>query len=99
MAVKSLRWSASASGENGKLTYYLLSEWGEKVALRVSDQIDKTAERIQQTPDQFPLLSEHKNVRRAVISPQTSIFFKVYRTEIVIISVFDNRQHPKKRKL
>ena len=99
MADKSLRWSDRALKENRKLTDYLLSDWGDKIASRVSEQIEKATQRIQQTPLQFPIFSKQKNVRRAVISPQTSIFFKVYRTEIVIISVFDNRQNPKKRKL
>jgi len=99
MANKSLRWSDRARAENSKLIDYLLSEWGDEITSRVSEQIEKTAQRIQQTPDQFPIFSKRKNVRRAVVSPQTSIFFKVYRTEIVMIAVFDNRQNPRKRKL
>ena len=99
MADKSLIWSDRALDENRKLLDYLLSEWGDEITSRVNEQIEKTAKRIQQAPDQFPIFSKRKNVRRSVVSPQTSIFFKVYRTEIVIISVFDNRQSPKKRKL
>jgi plasmid stabilization system protein ParE len=99
MADKSLRWSERAREENNNLLDYLLNEWGEEITLRIAEQIEKTAIRIQQSPDQFPIFSKRKHVRRCVLSPQTSIFFRVYRTEIVIISVFDNRQNPKKRKL
>ncbi|GAC1307943.1 MAG: hypothetical protein NVSMB24_20770 [Mucilaginibacter sp.] len=99
MSDKSLRWSERAREENNNLSDYLLNEWGEEITARIAEQIERAANRIQQSPDQFPLFSKRKNVRRCVLSPQTSIFFKAYRTEIVIISVFDNRQNPKKRKL
>jgi plasmid stabilization system protein ParE len=99
MAHKSLRWSDRALEENTKLLDYLLNEWGVEITSRVNEQIDKTANRIHQRPYQFPVFSRRKNVRRCVMSPQTSIFFKINKTEIVIISVFDNRQNPKKRKL
>jgi plasmid stabilization system protein ParE len=99
MANRNLRWSDRALEENRKLTIYLLSEWGDEMASKVGEQIEKTPKRIQQTPEQFPLFLKRKNVRRSVISAQTSIFFRVYRAEIVIISVFDNRQSPKRRKL
>jgi len=81
------------------INFYLLNEWGAEITSRVNEQIDKTANRIHQTPHQFPVFLKRKNVRRCVMSPQTSIFFKINKDEIVIISVFDNRQSPKKLKL
>jgi plasmid stabilization system protein ParE len=99
MENRPLRWSTRAREENRKLTIYLLGEWGEKIATRVSGLIDKAAQRIHQTPEQFPIFSKHKRVRRCVVSPQTSIFFRVDKEEIIIISIFDNRQSPRKRKL
>ena len=99
MADKSLRLSDRALEENRKLLDYLLNEWCNEITSRVHKQIEKTADRIRQTPHQFPVFLKRKNVRRSVVSPQTSIFFKINKNEIVIISVFDNRQNPKKRKL
>jgi plasmid stabilization system protein ParE len=99
MADKSLRWSDRALEENRKLLDYLLNEWGDEITSRVNEQIEKTVNRICQTPYQFPVFLKRKNVHRCVVSPQTSIFFKINKNEIVIISVFDNRQNPKKRKL
>jgi plasmid stabilization system protein ParE len=99
MADKSLRWSERALKENRKLLDYLLSEWGEEITLRIKEQIDRSADRIHLSPEHFPVFLKSKNVRRCVVSPQTSIFFKVNRSEIVIVTLFDNRQSPKKRKL
>jgi len=79
---KSLRWSERALEENRKLLDYLLNEWGSEITSRVNEQIDKTANRIHQTPHQFPVFSKWKNVRRCVVSPQTSIFFKIYKMKL-----------------
>lgn len=99
MPVRNLRWSDRALNETIRLAEYLMNEWGEEVTLRVKEQIDNSAVRIQQSPEHFAIFSKGKNIRRCVMSRQTSIFFKVYKNEILIISVFDNRQNPKKRKL
>jgi len=99
MADKDLRWSDRALEENGKLLDYLLSEWGEEIALRIKEQIDNAAHRIQNSPEHFQVFIKSRNIRRCVISPQTSLFFRVHKKEIVIMSIFDNRRSPKKRKL
>ncbi|MEO8887575.1 MAG: type II toxin-antitoxin system RelE/ParE family toxin [Mucilaginibacter sp.] len=99
MADKNLRWSERALEENRQLFDYLLNEWGVEIALRVREQIDSTAKRIQDAPEHFQIFIKTRNIRRCVISPQTSLFFRVSKKEVEIMSVFDNRQSPKKRKL
>jgi plasmid stabilization system protein ParE len=99
MANRKIRWSDRATDENENLSTYLLSEWGVEVTIRVRNLIDEAVARIHRTPEHFAIFLKRKNVRRCVVSPQTSIFFKVYKKEIVIMSIFDNRQNPRKRKL
>ena len=94
-----LIWSERAILEYKKLMDYLLAEWGEKIRDRVNSELDQSLLRIQKSPEQFPVFSKKKRVRRCVASPQTSIFFKVDKDFIEIYSFFDNRQNPKKRKL
>jgi len=94
-----LIWSDRALKEFGKLQEYLSEEWGEEIAKRVINEIDQTASRIQNSPEHFPFFSKRKKIRRCVASPQTSIFFSLNQDTVEIISVFDNRQNPKKRKL
>jgi plasmid stabilization system protein ParE len=94
-----LIWSDRAMREYEKLQAYLLREWGTVVADRVDDEIERTIFRIKNHPEQFPVFIKAKKIRRCVASPQTSIFFKADKDAIEIVSVFDNRQNPKKRKL
>ena len=95
MLSKPLRWSKRSNDEIEKLILYLRSNWSVEITNRVLDLIDHAAGRIQTSPEQFPLFSKRKRAQRCVVSPQTSIFFRVDKDEIVIISVFDNRQSPR----
>jgi len=94
-----LIWSHRALKEFDGLQEYLYEEWGEEITRRVINEIARTIARIQDSPDQFPLFKRRKKIRRCVASPQTSIFFKAEKEVIEILSIFDNRQNPKKRKL
>ena len=95
----SLKWTDRALEEYDKLLAYLYNEWGEEITLKVVLEIEKAALRIQNTPEHFPVVQKKRNVRRCVMSPQTSIFFKVKKDYIEISAVFDNRQNPRKLKL
>ncbi|HEY2583554.1 MAG TPA: type II toxin-antitoxin system RelE/ParE family toxin [Mucilaginibacter sp.] len=92
-------WMDRASEEYEKLVKYLLGEWGREVAIRISIEIDQTIIRIQNSPEQFPVFRKTKKIHRCVFSPQTSIYFRINKNAIEILSIFDNRQNPKKRKL
>jgi plasmid stabilization system protein ParE len=94
-----LKWTDRAIEEYDKLLTYLYSEWGEEITLRVVPEIEKTTLRIQNSPEQFPVFLKRRNVRRCVVSPQTSIFFKVKKDYIEISALFDNGQNPRKLKL
>jgi len=72
---------------------------GAEIAQRVSDEIDQTVTRIQKSPEHFPFHKKNKSIRRCVASPQTSIYFKANKDQIEIITLFDSRQNPIKRKL
>lgn len=95
----SLIWSERALKEYDQLLDYLIEEWGKEITIRVSLEIDQTISRIQNSPENFPVFLKSKKIRRCVASPQTSIYFKVNKNIVEIISLFDNRQDPRKRKL
>ena len=99
MVPSELRWTLRAIEEYEKLLEYLIEEWGELIANRIRTEINHQFIRIHRDPTQFPVFRKSKNTRRCVASPQTSIYFKVHKDFIEILSVFDNRQNPKKRKL
>ncbi len=94
-----LLWTQRAITEYDYLIDYLFNEWGIEITERVMNEIGKTIDRIQNSPEQFPVFIKSKNIRRSVASPQTLIFFRVNTDQIEILSVFDNRQDPDKQRL
>lgn len=93
-----LKWADRALEEYDKLLDYLYGEWGEDIAIEVAIKIDHTILRIQTSPEHFPFYRKKKKIRRCVASPQTSIYFHFEHDMVEILSLFDNRQNPKKRK-
>jgi len=75
MSVKPVVWSERALKEYEALLDYLLDEWNEQITMQVVDELEQSVLRIQNTPEQFPVILKSKKVRRCVMSPQTSIFF------------------------
>ncbi|MBB3967485.1 type II toxin-antitoxin system RelE/ParE family toxin [Mucilaginibacter phyllosphaerae] len=96
MILIKLIWSARALDEYERLLDYLMPEWGIAITKRVVDSITHQINRIQHSPEQFPIFIKSKNIHRCIISPQTSLFFKASDNTIEILSIFDNRQDPKK---
>ena len=94
-----LIWSERALYEYDALQLYLFGEWGEQITERVTAEIAQTITRIQNSPEHFPFYKKRKKIRRCVASPQTSIYFIFDGGLVEIVSVFDNRQNPRKRKL
>jgi plasmid stabilization system protein ParE len=94
-----LRWTERAADDYEKLVDYLLEEWGLKIAIKVTREINQTITHIKNSPEHFPILLKKKKIRRCVASPQTSIYFKVDNGIVEILTLFDNRQNPKKLKL
>ncbi|SDT54970.1 hypothetical protein SAMN05216490_3994 [Mucilaginibacter mallensis] len=91
-----LIWSERALKEYDQLLDYLLDEWGTDITIRVSREIDHTVLHIQNIILFFQRI---KIYVVALLRPQTSIYFRVNKGVIEIISLFDNRQNPDKLKL
>ncbi|MGY3213429.1 type II toxin-antitoxin system RelE/ParE family toxin [Mucilaginibacter sp. HD30] len=88
MANNILKWSKRAREDNRKLFAYLLEEWGEDIALRVRKEIEESAVRIRDFPEQFPIFLRGKQIRRYVLSKQTSILFKANNELVEKLSRF-----------
>ena len=86
MIERQLLWSARSVIEYETLLDYL---W---------DELDEAIKRIIANPEHFQVVIKRKTVRRCLFSPQISIYFRINKDIIEIISLFDNRQNPKKLK-
>jgi plasmid stabilization system protein ParE len=93
-----LVWSDRAKYELTILDEYLTEEWGDEMADRIIREINAKAIHIQNYPEHYPIYNKRKNIRRCVFSTQTSIYYRITTDYIELLSIFDNRQNPQKRK-
>ena len=88
----SLLWTENAKSELSEIINYIANKWNEVALRKFVKQLESALESILFVPTASPESSAKKNIRRKVISKQTSIYYKILDNEIVILSIFDNRR-------
>jgi plasmid stabilization system protein ParE len=91
-------WSKRAVEKFDGIIDYLSKEWGEKVTSsfvrKVYDFIDLLAE----YPEIGSLENTKKYIRGFILIKQICVFYKIKRDAIIILSFFDTRQNPKRKR-
>ncbi len=96
---KQIEWSPRATKEYLSLLEYLLDEWGEKTVRKFSNRIETILKDISEQPKMYPASAKRKNIRRCVVTKQTSLYYRVERDKIELVTLFDSRQNLSKRNL
>ena len=73
---------------------YLENEFSEKTKQEFISLIEKIVERIIKYPESYPKSIKMKSVRRCLINKHTVMFYRIHKTNIEILTFFDNRQSP-----
>lgn len=98
MANFRIRYTSQALKDQETIYEFVLQKWGLNSVIKLDKKIEKALELISKSPEICPSTSV-KNVRRCVITEQTTLYFRIINLEIELLTFFDTRQHPKKRKL
>ena len=93
-----LIWSDEALENLKGIIEYLEKSWTTREIKKFARLLDKNLNLIKENPQTFPKSNHSENFRRAVISKQVSIFYQIENQAVHIISVFDNRQNPRRLK-
>lgn len=93
---KPIEWSPQSKKDYLKLLNYLQEEWGEKVKKQFNDRLQAVLKTISEKPHLYPTSSKLKNVKRCVVSKQTSLYYRVEKDKISLVTLFDTRKNPKK---
>lgn len=91
-------WSELALSNLKEIVSYFESQWTEKELRKFARLLDKRLSSIENNPHLFPLINYSENIRRSVLSKQTTIFYQVVKQDIRLIALFDNRQNPQRLK-
>ena len=95
--MRKLEFSNRSLKEIRIIVDYLNSKWSEKTSKKFLNKLKENIDLIQINPELFPI-SEFEELRKCVVSKQTSVFFIIEKNKIYIVSVFDTRQNPNKIK-
>ena len=78
------------------LLEYLEKEWSIKIKNEFIKKLDKIFHQIIINPQNFPQSHKIKGIHKCVITKQTTIYYKYDDKAVYVITLFDNRQDPKK---
>lgn len=76
-----------------ELIDYLEKNWSDKVVDNFLMKLEKSMDTMSVAPFSYPSSQQFKGLRKCVITPQTSVFYRVNEEEIEIIAVIDNRSN------
>lgn len=91
-------WTDHALAELAQTILYLEQNFSDKEIQKLAQKIENTIELISHNPNLFPK-SDKKNIRKVVILKYNTLYYRVKRNSVEILSFFSNRQNPKKRKI
>jgi len=91
-----LIWSEEALTNLKGIIDYLESRWTIKEIKKFAQLLDKQLKLIEDNPYLFAKSDKSEGMRKSVLSRQTTIYYRIINYEIHIITLFDNRQNPKK---
>jgi plasmid stabilization system protein ParE len=88
-----VRWAKEAEFTFDSIVSLIKNNWGEQSSDRFILKTKKVLNSISQHPFMFPE-SGIDNIRKAVITRQSSVFYEVYSDKILLVFFWDNRQDP-----
>ncbi len=96
---KEISWAPQALDDYFKILDYLLHKFGNKTS---DDFIEKTLYLISQLESEKLIFreSEHfKGVNEVLITKHNLLLYRIKKDKIEIVSIFDTRQHPNKKRI
>lgn len=91
-------WTTNALNELEKTISYLAENFTEKEIRKLAIKIELIIALISQQPTIFPK-SDFNNIYKAVVLKYNTLYYRINKDKIEILSFFSNRQHPTKRNI
>ncbi len=91
-------WTKESLTNLDDILEYLNLAWTQKEVAYFKSKLSKQLEIISKFPHLFPASQINPELRRAVLSKQTTILYQIEDRRIYIIYLFDTRQDPDKIK-
>ncbi len=94
-----LVWTNKALSDLDAIILYLETNWSEKELRKFFCKLETRINLIAQRPQLYSLSQSRKNLRRSVLIPQVTIYYRIIKDAVEVLRLFDNRQNPENLKL
>ena len=92
-------WTNHALFELSFTIKHLEDNWTAKELKNFSTKLDNLIQLISKNPKLFPKSLEKKNIRKAVVDRNNSLYYRISADTVQIISLFSSRQNPENKKI
>ncbi len=89
-------WTNEAINNLEEILDYLHTNWSQREINHFKNILSKQISLIQQFPKMFPVSEYNKDLRKAVLSKQTTLFYKIQENKIYLIYLFINYKNIKR---
>lgn len=97
MAKKKIIWTPESIETFEAVLDYLKNNWSQVEVDRFIDLTDSVVMYISENPLMFRKTNK-KNIHEALVTEHNLLIYKIYPTHIALITFWDTRRNPKKRK-
>ena len=94
-----LVWTRKALTDLDEITAYLTANFSDKEISGFFRKLEKRLSVIVERPLIYPQSRRKADVRRSVLTAQTTIYYRVRKNSIQVLSLFQYRQRPGKLRL
>lgn len=91
-------WLDNAKEKLSIIYEFIIANWNIKIADEFIDKLKFKLQLLSYFPHIGQKSQKKKDVRRYIISEQVSLFYKIDKKKIIILTLFDTRQNPDKLK-
>lgn len=90
-----VRYSTRASAEYEDILDYVVKKFGLIIAAKVDLHFEEVINQISINPNLYPYSDKMKNLRRCIISPQTTLYYRLNGECVELASFRGNKMNPK----
>lgn len=87
-------WTDHALQELSATISHLQLKWTERELSKFATTLDHTVEIISRHPKIYPVYSKKKKIRRAVVDKNNTIYYRIVKNTVEILSVFAAKRSP-----
>lgn len=91
-----IQYSQRARIEYIELLNYVILNFGLEKAVQIDVLFEKIILQISINPEMYPIYNKRRNIRKCVISKQTSLYYRISGKYIELVSFRGNLMNPNK---